>query len=80
MNESLDKKRDMDSNDNQGAKGLKRFVKEKDENLPDSKAIAKERLQNTKLRAIKHRLENGNISTGIFVNNSRSGFELFTKV
>jgi len=58
MNESFNKNRNLESNDDQESKRSKGVLKEKQEDFPDSKAIAKERLQNTKMRAIKHRLEN----------------------
>ena len=60
MSESLDKKQNLPSVENQESKPSRGFFREKTDEITDSKRIAKERLQNTKMRLIKHQLENSN--------------------
>ncbi len=61
MSESLDKKQNSGSGENQESKASRGFFREKTDEITDTKRIAKERLQNTKLRFIKNLLENSNI-------------------
>jgi len=67
MSESLDKKQNSGSDENKESKSSRGSFKEKTDEITDSKRIAKERLQNTKMRFIKNQLENSNILAWIYV-------------